>query len=82
MSQRCQKERGYGVYLAERSTKADEYAEEIHGGLPMDEGCYVAWLASEEPVKRLRKKKKTKKKNWFFKPGEEPVKTWGFAHFW
>lgn len=32
---------GYGVYLAERSTKADEYAEAIHGGLPSDEGCYA-----------------------------------------
>lgn len=32
---------GYGVYLAERSTKADEYAEEIRGGLPSDEGCYA-----------------------------------------
>eukprot|EP00929_Paragymnodinium_shiwhaense_P121600 TRINITY_DN93896_c0_g1_i1.p1 TRINITY_DN93896_c0_g1~~TRINITY_DN93896_c0_g1_i1.p1 ORF type:complete len:575 (-),score=108.98 TRINITY_DN93896_c0_g1_i1:148-1872(-) len=32
---------GYGVYLAENSTKADEYAEEIHGGLPMDEGCHA-----------------------------------------
>jgi len=32
---------GYGVYLAERSTKADEYAEEIHGGLKSDEGCHT-----------------------------------------
>jgi len=30
---------GYGVYLAECSTKADEYAETITGGLPIDEGC-------------------------------------------
>eukprot|EP00930_Biecheleria_cincta_P069444 TRINITY_DN5718_c0_g1_i1.p1 TRINITY_DN5718_c0_g1~~TRINITY_DN5718_c0_g1_i1.p1 ORF type:complete len:624 (-),score=58.48 TRINITY_DN5718_c0_g1_i1:234-2105(-) len=32
---------GYGVYLAESSTKADEYAESITGGLPIDEGCYA-----------------------------------------
>lgn len=32
---------GYGVYLAESSTKADEYAEKITGGLPIDEGCYA-----------------------------------------
>jgi hypothetical protein len=30
---------GYGVYLAESSTKADEYSEMISGGLPSDEGC-------------------------------------------
>jgi len=29
---------GYGVYLAENATKADEYAEPIVGGLPSDEG--------------------------------------------
>lgn len=31
---------GWGVYLAERSTKADEYAEEITDGLPIDQGCH------------------------------------------
>jgi hypothetical protein len=31
---------GYGIYLAESSTKADEYAEVITGSLPADEGCY------------------------------------------
>lgn len=30
---------GYGVYLAESSTKADEYAEPITDGLPLDIGC-------------------------------------------
>lgn len=32
---------GWGVYLAERSTKADEYAEQITDGLPIDEGCHA-----------------------------------------
>ncbi|CAE7185357.1 unnamed protein product [Symbiodinium necroappetens] len=32
---------GYGVYCAESSTKADEYAEEIRGGLPSGEGCHA-----------------------------------------
>lgn len=32
---------GWGVYLAERSTKADEYAEEITSGLPIDIGCHA-----------------------------------------
>lgn len=32
---------GYGVYLAESSTKADEYAEEISEGLPADIGCHA-----------------------------------------
>lgn len=30
---------GYGVYLAESSTKSDEYAEVIQEGLPADLGC-------------------------------------------
>lgn len=30
---------GYGIYLAESSTKADEYADVITGSLPADEGC-------------------------------------------
>lgn len=30
---------GYGVYLAECSTKSDEYSEVITEGLPMDVGC-------------------------------------------
>eukprot|EP00439_Symbiodinium_sp_Y106_P011072 s2229_g1.t1 len=32
---------GYGVYCADSSTKADEYAEDIRGGLPSDEGCHA-----------------------------------------
>eukprot|EP00931_Biecheleriopsis_adriatica_P114892 TRINITY_DN90771_c0_g1_i1.p1 TRINITY_DN90771_c0_g1~~TRINITY_DN90771_c0_g1_i1.p1 ORF type:complete len:587 (-),score=109.32 TRINITY_DN90771_c0_g1_i1:67-1782(-) len=32
---------GYGVYLAERSTKSDEYAEEIREGLNIDIGCHA-----------------------------------------
>lgn len=32
---------GWGVYLAESSTKSDEYAEEIKEGLPIDVGCYA-----------------------------------------
>lgn len=32
---------GWGIYLAERSTKADEYAEEIKEGLPADIGCHT-----------------------------------------
>jgi len=32
---------GWGVYLAEHSTKSDEYAEEITKGLPIDVGCYA-----------------------------------------
>lgn len=32
---------GYGVYLAESSTKSDEYAEMIEEGLPADVGCHA-----------------------------------------
>lgn len=32
---------GWGVYLAESSTKSDEYAEEITAGLPIDIGCHA-----------------------------------------
>lgn len=31
---------GFGVYLAENSTKADEYSEPIQDSLPIDEGCH------------------------------------------
>lgn len=35
---------GWGVYLAERSTKSDEYAEEITKGLPIDVGCHAVLI--------------------------------------
>ena len=39
----------------ERSTKADEYAEVIRGGLPSDEGLSVTWEIGnfEFQVKRI-----------------------------
>eukprot|EP00747_Dinoflagellata_sp_TGD_P197820 gnl/TRDRNA2_/TRDRNA2_69655_c1_seq1.p1 gnl/TRDRNA2_/TRDRNA2_69655_c1~~gnl/TRDRNA2_/TRDRNA2_69655_c1_seq1.p1 ORF type:complete len:339 (-),score=44.42 gnl/TRDRNA2_/TRDRNA2_69655_c1_seq1:83-994(-) len=35
---------GFGIYLAENITKADEYGVPITGGLPLDEGCCSALL--------------------------------------